>query len=92
MPRPSLPPVFDHLQSCFSILQAIKNWRERRPGHEATKCSMPKLCPSIVYVVVSAGENGDMVEEYFSTAYDHRYMIAMLYCNIPVSTAVLRHG
>ena len=41
VPRSSTPPVmiFDRLQYaktlCFCILQAIKNWRCRRPGNEA---------------------------------------------------------
>ena len=30
VPRPSLPPIFDHL------LQAVKNWRQERPVNEAS--------------------------------------------------------
>ena len=36
--------------------------------------SIPKLCLSIVCVLVSAGENGNTIEG----GYDHRYMVAVL--------------
>jgi len=34
VPRPSMPPIFDHLQYTY-ILQLIKNWNCRRHGNEA---------------------------------------------------------
>ena len=62
VPRPSIPPVFDCLQYAFCILQAIKNWRCRRPGNKARKSTFPLSDLTVFSLGVERGVETGMGE------------------------------